>query len=514
MDDMLPLEVTPKEGKSQEEVKTVNGEVQLQALVDGKKIVITESTIRRDLQLEDAEGMDCLPTATIFEELARNVNTNKPAGALAFGYWCPSSIAAEEPGYKLLFSSPLNSLQDFLNSLDDFLPNQHTTPPPPRPSFYIIKRMANAPPPIPPIDSTFPSPTPNLEPPIPPFPPQCLPNLPLIVPPLPPLGPNNPFPMLTHEMFCEHCQRTQAGALAFGCRCRSSIALEEPGYEVISFKEEISKYAFETTKSQVPCVRSPSLLQDHIAVPPSKWRPKVTAIEESKDLSKLSLDELVGNLKVYEVVLEKDLEIAKNKKEKYKSLALKARQVLSDEDASSSDSNDEEYAMAVRQKVKLKQDEWIKGSGCSRHMTGNKKLFSTYKEIDGEFGGVTVEKFKLDEDPQEKAVDLTRYRGIIGTLMNLISNADHAGCQDTKKSTSGSMQLLGDRLHIDIRHHFIKEQVENGVVKLYFVRAKYELADILTKPLARERLEFLIKKLGMQSMSLETLQKPADEEEE
>ncbi|GKB09242.1 UBN2 domain-containing protein [Tanacetum coccineum] len=75
---------------------------------------------------------------------------------------------------------------------------------------------------------------------------------------------------------------------------------------------------------------------------PSKWRPKVTAIEESKDLSKLSLDELVGNLKVYEVVLEKDLEIAKNKKEKYKSLSLKARQVLSNEYASSSDSNDEE----------------------------------------------------------------------------------------------------------------------------------------------------------------------------
>ncbi|GKD50267.1 hypothetical protein Tco_1279243 [Tanacetum coccineum] len=44
---------------------------------------------------------------------------------------------------------------------------------------------------------------------------------------------------------------------------------------------------------------------------PSKWRPKVKAIEESKDLSKLSLDELVDNLKVYEVVLEKDLEIAK-----------------------------------------------------------------------------------------------------------------------------------------------------------------------------------------------------------
>ncbi|GKB19453.1 retrovirus-related pol polyprotein from transposon TNT 1-94 [Tanacetum coccineum] len=132
------------------------------------------------------------------------------------------------------------------------------------------------------------------------------------------------------------------------------------------------------------------------------------------------------------------------------------------------------------------------------------------------------------------------------------ADADHAGCQDTKKSTSRSMQLLGDRLmrsqltdyglvfnkiplycdnksaialccnnvqhsrskHIDIRHHFIKEQVENGVVELYFVRTEYQLADIFTKPLARERLEFLIKKLGMQSMSPETLKKLADEEEE
>ncbi|GJU58499.1 zf-CCHC domain-containing protein [Tanacetum coccineum] len=81
---------------------------------------------------------------------------------------------------------------------------------------------------------------------------------------------------------------------------------------------------------------------------PTKWHPKVTTIEESKDLSTLSLDVLIGNLKVYEVVLEKDLEVSKNKKEKYKSLAQKERQVLSEDDASSSDSNDEEYAMAVR----------------------------------------------------------------------------------------------------------------------------------------------------------------------
>ncbi|GJX76634.1 hypothetical protein Tco_0323445 [Tanacetum coccineum] len=52
-------------------VKTVNGEVQLQALVDGKKIIVTEASVRCDLQLNDEEGMDCLPNATIFEELTR-----------------------------------------------------------------------------------------------------------------------------------------------------------------------------------------------------------------------------------------------------------------------------------------------------------------------------------------------------------------------------------------------------------------------------------------------------------
>ncbi|GKD11132.1 hypothetical protein Tco_1190817, partial [Tanacetum coccineum] len=51
-------------------VKTVNGEVQLQALVDGKKVIITKTSVRRDLQLEDAEGIACLPNADIFEQLA------------------------------------------------------------------------------------------------------------------------------------------------------------------------------------------------------------------------------------------------------------------------------------------------------------------------------------------------------------------------------------------------------------------------------------------------------------
>ncbi|GJT93127.1 retrovirus-related pol polyprotein from transposon TNT 1-94 [Tanacetum coccineum] len=78
-----------------------------------------------------------------------------------------------------------------------------------------------------------------------------------------------------------------------------------------------------------------------------KWRAKVTAIEESKDLTSLSLDELIGNLKVHEMIIKKDSEIVKAKVER-KSLALKAKKESSDEECSTSGSEDEEYAMAVR----------------------------------------------------------------------------------------------------------------------------------------------------------------------
>ncbi|GJR64019.1 hypothetical protein Tco_0010084 [Tanacetum coccineum] len=64
-------------------VKMVNGVRQLQALIDKKKMIITESSIRSDLHLEDAEGTDCLPTTTIFEELAK-MGYEKPSQKLTF----------------------------------------------------------------------------------------------------------------------------------------------------------------------------------------------------------------------------------------------------------------------------------------------------------------------------------------------------------------------------------------------------------------------------------------------
>nr|GEX03849.1 retrovirus-related Pol polyprotein from transposon TNT 1-94 [Tanacetum cinerariifolium] len=59
--------------------------------------------------------------------------------------------------------------------------------------------------------------------------------------------------------------------------------------------------------------------------------------------------------------------------------------------------------------------------------------------------------------------------------------------------------------HIDIIYHFIKEHVENEVIKLYFVNTEYQLADIFTKALSRERIEFLINKMGMRSFTPKTL---------
>nr|GEX98849.1 integrase, catalytic region, zinc finger, CCHC-type, peptidase aspartic, catalytic [Tanacetum cinerariifolium] len=79
-----------------------------------------------------------------------------------------------------------------------------------------------------------------------------------------------------------------------------------------------------------------------------KWRAKVMAIEESKDLSSLALDELISNLKVHEVVMEKDSEIYNGKKERVKSIALKSKKESSDDETQTFRSDDEEYAMVVK----------------------------------------------------------------------------------------------------------------------------------------------------------------------
>nr|GEV57457.1 hypothetical protein [Tanacetum cinerariifolium] len=64
-------------------VKKVNDDVQLRALIDGKKVVVSEAIIRRDLHLDDVDGVECLPNDEIFEELVR-MGYEKPPSKLTF----------------------------------------------------------------------------------------------------------------------------------------------------------------------------------------------------------------------------------------------------------------------------------------------------------------------------------------------------------------------------------------------------------------------------------------------
>ncbi|GJU32103.1 hypothetical protein Tco_1175692 [Tanacetum coccineum] len=125
-----------------------------------------------------------------------------------------------------------------------------------------------------------------------------------------------------------------------------------------------------------------------------------------------------------------------------------------------------------------------------------------------------IENKKLDKDLQGKPFDATLYRGMIGSLIDILHPVDLTltmlltdyGFQFNKIplycDSKSAIALCCNNVqhsrakHIDIRYHFIKEQVENGIVELYFVRTEYQLADIFTKPFPRERFNFLIDKLG------------------
>nr|GEU54138.1 retrovirus-related Pol polyprotein from transposon TNT 1-94 [Tanacetum cinerariifolium] len=170
-------------------------------------------------------------------------------------------------------------------------------------------------------------------------------------------------------------------------------------------------------KSLDECFSSKNCVRKFLRELHPKCRVKVTKIEELNNLTTLPINELIRNLKVYEEVIKKDFQTVKGKKEQNRSLALKVKKEVSDENSSSSDSEDEEYDMVVKELKKffkrrgrfndngedevektkdetglvaqapdeiclginLEPDEWIKDSGLSKHMTGNRKLFSSYK---------------------------------------------------------------------------------------------------------------------------------------
>ncbi|GJS19850.1 hypothetical protein Tco_0448482 [Tanacetum coccineum] len=127
------------------------------------------------------------------------------------------------------------------------------------------------------------------------------------------------------------------------------------------------------------------------------------------------------------------------------------------------------------------------------------------------------------------------YSKDFGFELTAFSDVNHVGCIDTRKITSGGIQFVGAKLvswmskkqdctamssaeaeyvalsasyaqhsrtkHIHTRYHFIKEQVENGIIELYFVRTEYQLADMFTKALPEDRFQYLVRRIGMRCLT-------------
>ncbi|GKA35471.1 retrovirus-related pol polyprotein from transposon TNT 1-94 [Tanacetum coccineum] len=159
-----------------------------------------------------------------------------------------------------------------------------------------------------------------------------------------------------------------------------------------------------------------------------KWRAKVTTIEESKDLTSLSLNELIGNLKVHEMIIKKDYKIVKARGER-KSLALKAKKESSYEECSTSGSENEEYAMAVRDFKKFfkrrgsdEDDEKVRGetflvAQASNEICSNSSYFSDECS--------SMDDLALDNDNEklkEEALKLNKFEKSTHRVNEMLSN--------------------------------------------------------------------------------------------
>ncbi|GJV92130.1 hypothetical protein Tco_1539943 [Tanacetum coccineum] len=163
-----------------------------------------------------------------------------------------------------------------------------------------------------------------------------------------------------------------------------------------------------------------------------------------------------------------------------------------------------------------------------------------------------VGQSKLDEDPNETPVDPTRYRGLVGGipmyphshrpgLVFAICMCAQYQANPTEKHLTMVKYVVskGHPILFSLKHFFVvrcrdhavakfkkqlqrivhisqetTQQVENGVVEIYFVKTDYQLVDIFTKALTRERFEILIKRLDMQSIPLEELKRLVESDEE
>ncbi|GKB76630.1 hypothetical protein Tco_0943525, partial [Tanacetum coccineum] len=259
-----------------------------------------------------------------------------------------------------------------------------------------------------------------------------------------------------------------------------------------------------------------------------KWRAKVTAIEELKDLTSLSLDELIGNLKVYEVIIKKDSEMVKGKREQSRSLALKAKKISSDEESLTSDSKDEEYAMAMKDFKKFfkrrgrRKDlnhligECPKPSRCKNQRDFVRGTWSDSGEDEKEKTKdetclVAQASNEFSKKQTDLAISTTEAKYVsVGKAFQLelwmkqalvdygIRLDDIPMMRDNKGAIDLSKNPVqhSRTKHIEICHHFLRDNVQKGNISIKKVPSEDNITDILTKPIKRESFNYL--RLGLE----------------
>ncbi|GJZ04060.1 retrovirus-related pol polyprotein from transposon TNT 1-94 [Tanacetum coccineum] len=148
---------------------------------------------------------------------------------------------------------------------------------------------------------------------------------------------------------------------------------------------------------------------------------------------------------------------------------------------------------------------WYQASPTKKHLEAHKRVF---RSLRGTINwGLWYSK--------DTAMALTAYTDVDHEDYGFAFNKIPLYCDNCSAIALCCNNILHSQSkHIDIRHHFIREQVEKGMVELYFVTTDYQLADIFTKALPRERFEFLLPRLGVKSMTPETLKRLQEGEEE
>ncbi|GJW90032.1 retrovirus-related pol polyprotein from transposon TNT 1-94, partial [Tanacetum coccineum] len=195
-----------------------------------------------------------------------------------------------------------------------------------------------------------------------------------------------------------------------------------------------------------------------------KWRAKVMAIEESKDLTLLYLDELIGNLKVHEMIIKKDSEIVKAKRER-RSLALKAKKESSDDECSTSGSEDEEYAMAVSDFKKFfkRRGRFVRQPLTKRH---SKEAAMTRKNQRAFVGGSWSDSGEEDDEKVKDETCLVAQASSEAAPKEIMGPP--AVTPGSEKNMSFQKSILGPRpKHIIVNNVKVPVASDNEVKQFY-----------------------------------------------